>query len=170
MSKSRASRSRPIGYAASRRALQAHLKEQGLDPKDPRVIKEVYKGIFTRIMRTHDLDYYWLWTWEVWQHYDMTQSQIAAIKQDITLAREALEELGNPFQIAMAGWKIGSADNAAEFDDPKLLPYEAPIMGLWDEAESFEDPQPRAQEMAVHVVRRRLGTGAAPAGHRPHLV
>ncbi len=120
-------------------ALQWHLKEKGLDPKDPNVVKEIYKGIFTRIMRTHDLDYYWLWTWEVWQHYDMTPAQIDAMKQDIALAREALAELGNPFQIAMAGWKIGSADNPAEFDDPKLLPYEAPIMGLWDEAESFED-------------------------------
>ena len=120
-------------------ALQAHLKEQGLDPKDPKVVKDIYKGIFTRITKTHDLDYYWLWTWEVWQHYDMTPAQIDAVKQDIALAREALEELGNPFQIAMAGWKIGSADNPAEFDDPKLLPYESPIMGLWDEAESFED-------------------------------
>ena len=120
-------------------ALQWHLKEKGLDPKDPNVVKEIYKGIFTRIMRTHDLDFYWLWTWEVWQHYDMTPAQIDAVKQDIALAREALAELGNPFQIAMAGWKIGSADNPAEFDDPKLLPYEAPIMGLWDEAESFED-------------------------------
>ena len=120
-------------------ALQGRLKEKGLDPKDPKVVKEIYKGIFTRIMRTHDLDYYWLWTWEVWQFYDMTPTQIAAIKKDIALAREALDELGNPFQIAMAGWKIGSADDPAEFDDPRLLPYRAPIMGLWDEAESFED-------------------------------
>jgi len=119
--------------------LQAHLKEKGLDPKDPKVVKEIYKGIFTRMMKTHDLDYYWLWTWEVWQHYDMTPVQIDALKQDIALASAALAELGNPFQIAMAGWKIGSADNPAEFDDPKLLPFEAPIMGLWDEAESFED-------------------------------
>ena len=126
-------------------ALQWHLKEKGLDPKDPKVVKEIYKGIFTRIMKTHDLDYYWLWTWEVWQHYDMTPAQIDAVKQDIALAREALAELGNPFQIAMAGWKIGSADNPAEFDDPKLLPYEAPIMGLWDEAESFEDLSRRAK-------------------------
>ena len=119
--------------------LQWHLKEKGLDPKDPEVVKEIYKGIFTRIQRTHDLDYYWLWTWEVWQHYEMTPAQIAAIKQDISLARAALKELGQPFQIAMAGWRIGSADNPAEFDDPELLPYEAPILGLWDEAESFED-------------------------------
>ena len=120
-------------------ALVARVKEKGLDPTAPKVTKEIYKGIFKRIMKTHDLDYFWLWTWEVWQHYDMTPTQIAAIKKDISLAREALAELGNPFQIAMAGWKIGSADNPAEFDDPKVLPYEAPIMGLWDEAESFED-------------------------------
>ena len=120
-------------------ALQIRLKEKGLDPADPTVIKEIYKGIFTRIMKTHLLDYYWLWTWEVWQAYDMTPAQIDAVKHDIALAREALKELGNPFQIAMAGWKIGSADDPAEFDDPEVLPNEAPIMGLWDEAESFED-------------------------------
>ena len=62
-------------------ALQAHLKEKGLDPKDPEVVKEIYKGIFTRIMKTHDLDYYWLWTWEVWQAYDMTHAQIDAVKR-----------------------------------------------------------------------------------------
>jgi hypothetical protein len=124
-------------------ALQDYLKEKGLDPKDPQVVKEIYKGIFTRIMRTHDLDYYWLWTWEVWQFYDMSPAQIAAIKTDITLAREALQELGNPFQIGMAGWKIGSAEDPAEFDDPRLLPYEAPILGLWDEAEFFEALSPQ---------------------------
>ena len=73
---------------------------------------------------------------------DVTPAQIDALKQDIVLARAAIAELGNPFHIAMAGWKIGSVDNPAEFDDPELLPYEAPIMGLWDEAESFEHLSP----------------------------
>lgn len=127
-------------------ALQVYMKDKGLDPKDPKVVKDIYKGIFTRIMKTHDLDYYWLWTWEVWQRYDMNPTQIDALKQDIALAREALDELGNPFQIAMAGWKIGSADNPAEFDDPQVLPYDAPIMGLWDEAESFEDLSDRRKK------------------------
>jgi len=140
-------------------ALQLHLKEKGLDPKDPSVVKEIYKGIFTRIMRTHDLDYYWLWTWEVWQAYDMTPTQINAVKLDIALARKALEELGNPFQIAMAGWKIGSPDNPAEFDDPKLLPYEAPIMGLWDEAESFEDLSRKRKKWAATWFEEDWGLG-----------
>lgn len=126
--------------------LQRHLKSKGLDPEDPKVVKEIYKGIFTRIKRTHDLDYYWLWTWEVWQHYDMNRKQIDAIKRDIILARQALAEMGNPFQIAMAGWKIGTGDNPAEFDDPSVLPFASPIMGLWDEAESFEDLSSRRRK------------------------
>ena len=47
-------------------ALQKRLRAMGKDPADPAVVKEVYKGIFTRIMRTHPLDYYWLWSYEIW--------------------------------------------------------------------------------------------------------
>ena len=47
---------------------------------DESAAQALYEGLFTRIQRTHPLDYYWLWTWEVWQHYDMTPAQIAAIK------------------------------------------------------------------------------------------
>ena len=31
-----------------------------------KIIKELYKGMFSRIKQTHPLDYYWLWTTESW--------------------------------------------------------------------------------------------------------
>jgi len=117
--------------------LQKRLEVRDTHPADPDVIKEVYKGIFTRIMKTHPLDYYWLWSWEVWSLHDpVTQKQIEAFKQDITIAHEALQELGNPFQLGLAGWILGTDENPAEFDE--ILPPSAPFFGLWDEASGFQ--------------------------------
>ena len=38
--------------------LKAYLKSKGMTPSDPAVVQNIYKGIFTRIMKMHDLDYY----------------------------------------------------------------------------------------------------------------
>ena len=45
--------------------LQERLEERGLDPGNPDVVRSVYEGTFRRIMQTHHLDYFWMWTWEV---------------------------------------------------------------------------------------------------------
>lgn len=122
-------------------ALQTYLKSQGKNPSDPAVIKEIYKGIFKRIMATHHLDYYWLWTYERFQYpgeeASYTEAQIRAIKQDIGYAKAALEELGNPFRLGMAGWMLGSEDKPNQFED--ALPSSAPFMGLWDKAHGFDE-------------------------------
>jgi hypothetical protein len=119
-------------------ALQDRLEARGYDPFDPAVVKEVYKGIFTRILKTHPPDYYWLWSWEVWSMHDpASKQQIEAFKDDIRIAYEALQELGSPFQLGLAGWIIGTVDDPVVFDD--VLPYEAPFFGLWDEADGFEE-------------------------------
>lgn len=103
-------------------------------------VQDIYHGIFLRLKRKHmlengesSLDFYWLWTWEVWQNWEMSTAQIEAIKDDINLAEAALNDCGNPFQIAMAGWKTGSYNGATEFD--ATLPFQAPFMALWDEAD-----------------------------------
>lgn len=119
------------------RRLQTRLEQRGLDPTDPAVVRKVYEGIFTRIMRTHHLDYYWLWAWEVWSRDGVSSRQIQAFKADIKLAHEALREIGAPFQLALAGWVLGTANDPAEFED--ALPPTAPFYGLWDEADGFED-------------------------------
>jgi hypothetical protein len=127
--------------------LQLKLSDNNMDPKDHEVIKTIYRGIFERIMKTHPLDYYWLWSWEVWSNYGVNKAQIKAFKTDIMLAEEALEDLGNPFQLGLAGWRIGTVDNHAEFDD--ILPTEAPFYGLWDEAEGMEMLQPERIKWAA---------------------
>lgn len=120
-------------------ALQQRLQDQGLNPRDPEVVRAVYEGIFLRIMQTHHLDYFWLWTWEVWSWHGINKQQIRAIEADIALAYEAAERVEAPFQIALGGWIVGEADDPAVFDD--LLPTEVPFFGLWDEAMGFEDLQ-----------------------------
>lgn len=120
-------------------ALQARLEDQGLDPSDPDVVRSVYEGAFLRIMQTHPLDYYWLWTWEVWTWHGVNDRQIRAMEDDIALAYEAAARVDAPFQIALGGWIVGAADEPEVFDG--LLPPEVPFFGLWDEAMGFEQLQ-----------------------------
>ncbi|HCP48420.1 MAG TPA: hypothetical protein DIU15_20455, partial [Deltaproteobacteria bacterium] len=120
-------------------ALQVHLEERGLDPRDPDVVRSVYEGAFLRIMQTHPLDYFWLWTWEVWSWHGVNQQQIRAMESDMVLAYEAAARVGAPFQLALGGWIVGEADNPAVFDH--VLPPEVPFFGLWDRAMGFEDLQ-----------------------------
>ena len=120
--------------------LQERLLAQGMDPEDPAVLSEVYKGTFTRIMRTHPLDYYWLWGWEVWSLHGVSNRQIRAMKTDMLIAHAALEDVGAPFELALGGWILGTDDDPAKFDD--TLPPEVPFVGLWDEARGFEELSP----------------------------
>jgi len=117
--------------------LQKRLRARGKDLTDPSTIKEVYKGIFERIKRTHPLDYYWLWTWEGWVRWSGSDKQIKAFENEIKIAHQALKEIDAPFDLALAGWMIGSGDNPDEFED--ILPPEVPFYGLWDRAMGFEE-------------------------------
>ena len=71
------------------KALQERLKAQGKDPADPAVMREVYQGIFRRIMATHPLDYFWLWTPEGWQWFGNNVEEYTKTIADIHLAIEA---------------------------------------------------------------------------------
>jgi hypothetical protein len=124
-----------VGYDWAR-VMPQEVQDRVADPYDAATVKSVYKAVFDRIMKTHDLDYYWLWSWEIWSYWGVDNQQITAFKNDINRAQEALAELGNPFQIAHAGWILGTGDDPAEFED--TLPPEAPFCGLWDEAQGFE--------------------------------
>jgi len=117
--------------------VQRRLKKLGKDPGDPAVVKEVYRGIFKRIMKTHPLDYYWLWTYEMWGDFGLTHRQLADVKAELQLVYEVLREVNAPFKLALCGWRPGTPDDPAAFDT--VLPKNVPFAGLWDEAEGFED-------------------------------
>jgi len=109
------------------------------DPSDPTLpakVKDVYKGIFDRITKIHHLDYFWLWSWEVWGMHGVDDAQRDAFKADIILALEAANEMNVPFKVAHAGWMLGDGDDPLLFDD--IFPKDCPFYGLWDRAHLFD--------------------------------
>jgi hypothetical protein len=125
--------------------VQNRLIKKGKNPKDPETIREIYKGIFTYIMKNYHLDYYWLWNYEIWSTApkdgggwveDVTEEQKEAILKDINIAIDVLKELGNPFKLALAGWLLGTFDNPAAFDN--RLPKDMPFYSLMGSAIGYE--------------------------------
>jgi len=101
------------------------LKEAGKDPRNPEVVREVYEGIFGRIMKTHPLDYYWFWTPEGWTWEGTKSSEIRSTMADLGVAIKAAEKVGAPFELATCGWVLGPEQDRTLFD--KELPKRMPI-------------------------------------------
>jgi len=89
------------------------------------MIKDLYKGIFTRINRTHPLDYYWLWTPENWTWAGAEASQVNSTMEDMQIALSALEESGAETTLATCGWVLGPPGDRSGFD--RILPKNVPI-------------------------------------------
>jgi hypothetical protein len=108
-------------------ALQERIKALGKDPRDPAVVREIYEGTFRRIMASHPLDYYWIWTPESWTWVGNKPEQYAATVRDLKLAHEALKNVGAPFQLATCGWVLGPQHDRAALDNdlPKDMPTSA---------------------------------------------
>jgi hypothetical protein len=90
-------------------------------------VRAVYEGTFRRIMASHPLDYYWIWTPEGWTWSGNKLEQYSNTVADIQLAAEALKNVQAPFQLATAGWVLGPAHDRAAFDRdlPKHIPMSA---------------------------------------------
>lgn len=88
-------------------------------------VARLYEGIFTRIMRTHPLDYYWLWTPEGWTWGDVTEAQVEATIADMRLAYDALRRLGAPFEMATCGWVLGPQFNRSYLGE--VLPKDVTV-------------------------------------------
>jgi hypothetical protein len=108
----------PLGVP---KALAARLEAQGMKPDDPAVIRRLYEGTFLRLMRKTPVDYYWLWTAEVWlgrepgcKNWEMTST--ANVARDLGLAEEAATSVGAPFRFATCGWRLGTRDDAFWMD------------------------------------------------------
>lgn len=136
------------------RELQQRLREGGMDPAAPETVREVSRGIFERIVRTHPLDYYWLWSYEIWSQMPdgpgVTREQIEAIERDIEIAREVLAEMGNPFDLAHAAWKLGTAEDPAELES--AFPPRVPFYSSWGEAAGYGELSPeRVKWPGIHL-------------------
>jgi len=131
--------------------VQHRIRWHGLNlPENDKVTNEIFnktllEGIFTRIARTHPLDYYWLWTYETWSYngHQLSKNQIENVALNYKYCYDVLEETNAPFKLATFGWKVGSAGGdgeAIEFHDD--LPLEVPFGGLWDNAGSMNEVLP----------------------------
>jgi hypothetical protein len=88
-------------------------------------IRDLYRGIFTRINEAYPLDYYWLWTPESWTWQGATDEVVAKTAKDMLIAHEVLDDLGKPFQLATCGWVLGPPGDRAQFD--RILPKDMPF-------------------------------------------
>jgi len=100
--------------------VKQRLQERGLDPGDPAVVKEVYKGLFARIQKAYPLDFYWLWTDENWTWSDADEKTVRSVVADAQTALAAAAEVQTPFSLATCGWVLGPPGDRTLFD--RVLP------------------------------------------------
>lgn len=110
------------------RALQERIKAHGKEPRSPDVVREIYQATFRRIMASHPLDYYWVWTPEDWTWGGNKPEQYEATVRDLKLAHEALHKVGAPFRLATCGWVLGPQNDRAALD--QVLPGDMPISSI----------------------------------------
>ncbi len=101
-------------------AVKARLADAGRDPSAPAAVKDVYRGIFSRIAAAYPIDYYWFWTWEGWTWDDAPPDAIRAVTSDLATAVEVWNEVRPPFALATCGWVLGPPSNRTLFD--QVLP------------------------------------------------
>ena len=100
--------------------VRKRLAEDGRDPKDPAVVKDLYKAMFARVAAAYPVDYYWFWTNEGWTWDDASPEAVKAVTTDLDMAVRAWSELGPPFRLATCGWVLGPPSNRTLFD--QVLP------------------------------------------------
>ncbi|MEW6741261.1 MAG: malectin domain-containing carbohydrate-binding protein [Planctomycetota bacterium] len=105
--------------------VQERLAALGKEAKDPRVVEELYRGLFLRAAAAYPLDYYWFWTPEGWTWSGVSDEQVAATIGDIRHAIEAAKAVRAPFTLATCGWVLGPPGDRSLFD--KVLPKEMPV-------------------------------------------
>ena len=100
-------------------------KNLALRTKD---VRAVYEGTFRRIMASHPLDYYWIWTPEGWTWEGNNPAQYSNTVADIRLAIDAAKNVGAPFRLATCGWVLGPQHDRAAFD--RDLPRDIPMSAI----------------------------------------
>jgi hypothetical protein len=107
------------------KAVRDHLKQLGKDPADPKVVQELYEGMFKRISTICPADYYWLWTPEGWTWGGNNPDQFGKTTRDIQAALDAIKTTSSPFTLATSGWVLGPQHDRAALD--AFLPKASPM-------------------------------------------
>jgi hypothetical protein len=108
----------PLGVP---KQLASRLEAEGLKPDDPAVIRRLYEGTFLRLMRKMPIDYYWLWTPEIWLVQDpgcpgWEMTTRVNVERDLDLAEAVAKAVKAPFSFATCGWRLGTRDDAQWMD------------------------------------------------------
>ena len=107
------------------RMVSDRLSKEGRDPSSSTVVRDLYRGVFTRIRRAYPTDYYWLWTPEDWTWSGNSPTQFKRTIDDLKAAEEAMKEVGGPMQLATSGWVLGPQNDRAALD--RILPKSVPM-------------------------------------------
>ena len=101
--------------------------------------KAMYEGVFTRIARTHPLDYYWLWTYEAMTYSGdgLNPETVHAVADDYRYCNDVMEAMNTPFKLAGFGWKVGSAGYRTPLEYIDDVSPGVPFGTLWDQAEGI---------------------------------
>lgn len=120
----------PLGVP---KALASRLEAKGMKPDDPAIIRRLYDGIFLRIKKKMPIDYYWLWTPEVWlgmepgcPGWEMTTRE--NVERDLGLIEAAFQSVHAPFGLATCGWRLGTREDAFWMD--KRTPKSWPVSSI----------------------------------------
>ena len=99
--------------------------------------KAMYEGVFTRIARTHPLDYYWLWTYEAMTYSGdgLNPETVNAVADDYRYCNDVINTMNTPFKLAGFGWKVGSAGYRSPLEYIDDVSPGVPFGTLWDQAE-----------------------------------
>jgi hypothetical protein len=97
-------------------AVKDRLKQLGKDANDPKVVREIYDGMFKRIAAAMPADYYWLWTPEGWTWGGNKADEFEATKRDILTAYDALKAASPAMTLATSGWVLGPQHDRAALD------------------------------------------------------
>ncbi len=102
--------------------------------------KRMYEGLFTRIARTHPLDYFWLWTFETMTYGgDRTNDEaIEAVADDYRYCNEVMTKMETPIKMATFGWRVGSVGYGSSLEFHDDLPLDVPFGTLWDDAQGIK--------------------------------
>lgn len=103
--------------------------------------KAMYEGVFTRIARTHPLDYYWLWTYEAMTYSGdgLNSETVNAVADDYRYCNDVMNTMNTPFKLAGFGWKVGSAGYRSPIEYIDDVSPGVPFGTLWDQAEGIKE-------------------------------
>jgi hypothetical protein len=109
-------------------AVRERMTAAGMKADDPAALRDVYSGIFRRIMATHPLDYYWIWTDESWAWRGNSKEQMQSVAEELRIAHSAAQRSGATFGLATAGWVLGPVQDRAAWDG--ILPKDVALSAL----------------------------------------